>query len=467
MLKINKINWFGVLLGFLFIVILFTRTLPYLIYGPFGFGYDLGIYKKTFESIISFKDILSSEIYFLPAFLAYLLNIVHISTDLLLYFAYILFSLITGFSLYKLTKELFSKETALISVFIFAISYIQIFGSNFYLYKAFLGAGMMLLAFYFYSKKSYWFYIFAFLLAITQLPQFLLLIIGVTLAGLLSWKKDIKFNLIGVLSLITGFIFLSIFTPHHLINGWNIVWESILGSGINDNHHTGYFMEISTFFKKEAWIFIFGLVGLAYSYKNKKARALQIALVSVILIVVLKLFFFKRYILEMDLLLIPFTANAFYILFEKFKNKLYIKKITIGLIIVVSIFTCIYWVKASRPSLSLAEVNAISIIKNRKDDNLVLTTHSKYGPWVYGFSGKLTSIPGMHNSIWTFGEWMGYKRGNTNERSKLLIETANKHGDFYLYQGVIERKDVVHVGVDIIELYNKNDTKVYLIKKSI
>jgi len=287
LLKIKqlKINWSYILLGFLLVMILLTRSIPYFLHGSFGFGYDLGIYKKVFESIVSFSDILNSEIYFLPASLGYVFNLLHLNTNILLYPLYISFSAFTGLALYKLTKQIFSKEVALISVFLFAISYIQIFGSNFYLYKAFLGAGMMLMAFYYYSKKSYWFYLFALLLAVTQLPQFLLLAAGVGLSALITLRKDIKFNLIGLSVLISGLLFLLIFTPHHLINGWNIVWDSISGAGIKDNYHTGYFMEVAYFFKKEAAIFIFGLLGLLFSYKNQKARSVQIALIAVISII--------------------------------------------------------------------------------------------------------------------------------------------------------------------------------------
>ena len=280
--KIKKdFGWSWVYLLVIFAVLFLGRYAPYLVHGPFGFGYDVGIYKHVFENTLSFSSVLNSEIYFFPAFLAYLFNLIGLSTDFLLYQAHILFGVIIAIPLYFLTKEYFGKTAALIAVPIFAISFVQIFASEFYLYKAVLGAIFMLLGFLLYTKKSYWFYPIAALLALTQLPQFMLLAVGVAGGAIVEWKKHWKFNLIGVLILVVSFLLVLIFTPHHIINAWELVRDAVLNVTAYDSHQSGLFMNIGQFFRKDGWIFVLGIVGLILSYKNSKAFPLQVGLLVV------------------------------------------------------------------------------------------------------------------------------------------------------------------------------------------
>ena len=226
-IKKLKINWFYVFLGVLFLILLINRSFPYYLYGPFGFGYDTGIYRKEFLEILSFSQVFNSPVDIFPAFLAYLFNLLHLPMNWLLYDLYIVFSAFIAVPLYLLTKEYFGKYVGAVAVVIFTVSYIQVVASEFYLYKTIIGAIFMLYAFYFYAKKSYKFYVFVFLLALTQLPQLLLLVLGVGVAALFGGKKNLKFNLIGLLVLVAAGGLLLIFRSDYMLGALDLAISTL------------------------------------------------------------------------------------------------------------------------------------------------------------------------------------------------------------------------------------------------
>lgn len=439
-----------------------SRAMPYFLHGPFGFGYDTGIYKKTFEDIKSFSDIFSSQVYILPSFLAWLFNLLHLPMRILLYGLHIFSSVFLAIPLYLLTKEYFGKFAGLTAVMIFSVSYVQLFASEFYLYKAVLGAIFMFYAFYFYTKKSKLFYLFTGLLALTQLPQLVLLVFGIGVASFVEFKKNLKFNLIGIGIVLSLILFTFLFAPQHIVNAWNIISARLSGTTAYDAHQSGLFMPFTEFLRYEFILFFVGLAGIILSFKRKEIWPLTFATIFVLVIIVEKIFFENRYIMEMELMMIPFASFMVVKFVNKSLKELKGRFLFVLILVLISFAGSAYYVATTRPALGKGEIWALDIMKQKDDVKYVFVTNTFYAPWVYGFTGKTIIAPGIFESVWDFDTFIKYQKGNAFEKMQMLLDLSKKYGKFYLFQGLREKDDKLGGRSPLIkEIFFYNNARIY------
>lgn len=436
--------------------------MPYILHGPFGFGYDTGIYKKIFEGITTFAGILKSEIYLLPAFLAYVFNSLGLPLDWLLYYVHIFFSVAIAVPLYLLTKHYFGKAAGVLAIVIFTISYAQLFASEFYLYKAEMGAFFMLFAFYFYARRSLWFYLFAFLLAITQLPQFLILTAGVSIASVFGLRKELKYHGLVSLVLILSVLFLLIVSPQHILSAVEVVSGALRGDPSFDAHFTGLFISVGEYLGKEWWMVLLCVAGLCLSYKKKNILALYVSLLFLFVVVFGRLFFEKRFVMEMDLLMIPFVSYMPIVVFDRFFKFNFMKILAVLVVLsTVGVFTYYYFV-TTHAAISRFEVWALDYINKNEDINYVLVTDSVYAPWMYGFSDKITLAPGIFESVWSYDQFMKYHGGSVEDKIAMLFDISKKYGAYLLFEGIRDSHFKFNEKTSYIEkVFDVGDTVVY------
>ncbi len=461
---LSKINWFYLLFGALFVILLVNRSFPYISYGPFGFGYDTGIYKKTFEGIHNFSDIFSSAVDIFPSFLAYIFNLFGVPLSWLLYYSHVLISALIAIPLYLLTKEYFGKYAGIAAIAIFTVSYVQVLASEFYLYKAVLGSFFMLFAFYFYSKKSFIFYIFAFLLALTQLPQLLLLAFGIGIATFTGGKKYFKFNLIGFFTLLGALLILLIFKAEYLFGAVNVVLSSLNAQNTMNSHQTGLFMTLPAYLHRSYIILACGILGFILSIKQwRKIIVLQASTAFVFVIVFLKLFFQNRFIVELDLLLIPFAAYFLIFLVERFLNRRFVKVFLSFVVLIIVLSLSRWYYKTTFPALSIYEVWAIDVLNERTDSKYNMVINTLYAPWIYGFSNKITLASGIFESVWDYDQWAKYVSiSDDEERAEMLIQVTEKYGKYYLFVGSREPHPEIEKQSDKIKkIFDVNGATIY------
>ncbi|MCX6733872.1 MAG: hypothetical protein NTX63_03585 [Candidatus Peregrinibacteria bacterium] len=432
---------FAILFAFLLLFLAIVRSVPYFLHGPFGFGYDTGIYKKSFEDIKNFSDIFRSQVYLFPSFLAYLMNVLHIPMGFLLYGVHIFMSIFIAIPLYLLTKQYFGRHAGVLAVALFTVSYVQVFASEFYLFKAVMGAVFMLYAFLYFTRKSNLFYLFAGLLALTQLPQLVLLVFGIAVASLVDWKKNLKFNLIGFWVVICALLLIFVLAPQQITEGWDVVMARLSGKISFDAHQAGLFMPFREFFVREFLLVIFGVLGVAFSVRRKEVLPLIAALIFVSSVVIGKVFFENRFVMEMELLLTPFAAFMIVKTFGKIFVRKYMKIVSVILIVFfVSIYT-LFYVSTTYPALTRNEVTAVKILQDKHDIPYVFVTNTTYAPWMYGFSGKEVLAPGIFNSVWNFGEFLAYQQSSKVEKTQKLLNLARKYGPYYYFEGERQESD--------------------------
>ncbi|MBT3864724.1 hypothetical protein HOE67_01890 [Candidatus Peregrinibacteria bacterium] len=459
-------KWFYVIFWSLILILFVSRAMPYWMHGPFGFGYDVGIYKHVFEGIRTLPDVLGSEVYPFPSFLAYLVNLLGLPVDWLLYHAHILFSVLVVVPLYFLTKDLFGKVAGLLAIVIFTISYTQVFGSEFYLYKAELGAIFMLASLLFYMRRSYWFFLFVVLLGLTQLPQYIVMVAGIGTAAFFGLWKDYKYNFLVLLSFVLAFDFVAILSPHHIWNAWDVVQGSLLGEAVLSSHHSGLFISLREFLGKESVVFLLAASGFVLTLKKKGVLALQASLAFVTLVVVARLFFENRFVLEMHFLLIPFAAYFIYKVFKAVVEEKGLSEKVWALGGVALVFISGYIVYGyyltTRAALSEYEQWALQVINEKEDSKNIMVSSSIYAPWAYGFSGKTTLAPGIFSSVWSYEDQVEYFTGEAEDRALMLLDIAKKRGKFYLFEGQSQDRSFIEAESECItKIFDVGDATVY------
>lgn len=454
-------KWFCILFGILLLILVWGRSAPYFLYGPFGFGYDTGIYKKSFEDIKNFSDIFSSQLSIFPSFLAYLMNLLRIPMGFLLYGAHIFMSVFLVIPLYILTREYFGKYAGIVTTAIFTISYVQVFASEFYLFKAVMGAIFMLYAFIYFARKSYLFYIFAGLLTLTQLPQLVLLAFGVGVATIFEWKKYLKFNLIGLGIIALGLLFIFLTAPQQLTNARDIVLARLNGETAYDLHQAGLFMPSNEFFIKEFILIVFGFAGVISSFRKKEVFPVLASLIFVSVIVLGKIFFENRFVMELELLLIPFGAFMIVRIFEKILIKK-IAKIAAAILIIAGSFSfTLHYFSTTYPSLTKYEIIALESIKRKNDVRYIFVTNTFYATWAYGFSGKEVLAPGIFNNVWNFEEFIDYQKSSKIKKIQKLLNLARKYGKYYYFEGERQKSDNLKDSSPFIrEIYQLGDVRI-------
>jgi hypothetical protein len=453
-------------LGLVIACLIFARLYVYMKYGVFGFGFDYGIYKHEFESLLSFKDVVFSQIYFIPAFIAFALNKFGVPMHFYLDYFYLFLCVLAGLSCFYVAKRQFGLRTAVVALMIFTVSYVQVFAAQFYLFKAVFSASFFVLGMYLYSVKSYFFIPVISVVALTQLPQFLILAFATGVCSLIDYRKNKKFIiLLWSIFAVIGCLLLVVF-GEQVRAGVDLVWKALLDSPTTEKHQSGLFVNLKYYLSVSYWIFVPAVIGLFLLLRKQLERYLVylIGIGSLLLIIWFKLFFEDRYVFELDLLLIPFAAYFIVDLYKLISSK-FVKGIYLFVLISWFVVLNFYYFSTSYPSLNSHEAWGVEVIQERTEADKVLVLNTSYATWMYGFSDKTVLSPGMFESVWNFEEWAKFNQSDDEGKRQALREVYEKYGTYYLYVGRFDKKiDFTNYESQFQKLYDIGGVAVYLVK---
>jgi len=387
-LKLNKklhysLLTFGLLLTFI------VRFIPYL-NNKIPLGYDAGIYKYGIEFGLKNLDnwILRGGLE--PGFL-YLISFLKLflTSQFILTYLLILFTVLLGFIIYLTTKEFYSKEAGLISLFIYCFSIIQFKAFWYMYYKNIIGMCLALLAIYFLKKdKRVLFILTGGILGSIHRPTFYIFGLSYLVYTILQTKK-LKYNIInGVLILATA----SVFYLGKFKDSILIMFEPVLEGFIQTGESPGTFINFFTFEFAILAYLPFAVIGLIYFIKKRDFNMITIWSILSFIIVYFQFFFFNRFIIMLDLVLIILSGIGFSILLQ---NKFKFKKIIV-LVLILSLGILAFQESInSRPLINENELNTIKQLQNTEEEAFVMATSSNYSPWVLGYSERKTIAPGL------------------------------------------------------------------------
>ena len=433
--KNNLQSWQEYLiLGLSLIFYLFTRLWMWFEYDMAGFGYDTGIYRHHILGYFSSPG----EIPFGFSAFSNWLMLLGNNVDKILFGWYLLISVFIFLTLYLVAKKYFqSTLVALFSVLLFISSVVQFEFFWWYYYRQFLALFLILLTFLFIHYRSY-LIIFS-LLAIGIIHPLSLIPLGLSLVIYLFFadKETRKFLFIsGSIS----FILL-------LILNWQELWVYIQDffhyRGLAENfvqagYHefTGQFIGWNDWLKYSVLYLPFGLVGLVKYCKKQKL--LTIFLLVNIILILLKIVFYRRFFVFVDLAFILFASAFLSDVWGKVKGKSHRLSVHIGivLLIVVCLGRTTVYILDKEPLIYPIELESIKQISELvTDSDYVLSINSKYSPWLYGYSGKKVIAPGLFEyNQWNREGWNKFWYAHDNEVKLEMLKEYNI-SPMYIYKG--------------------------------
>lgn len=452
----NKNLHIGLLILAIFLIIGF-RIIPYLS-NSIPLGYDAGIYKYGIESFDSqgFGIADWAKGAFSPGFLYLTKGLMFLfSSQTILTTIFILFNLILGLSIYFATKEYFNKQTALIALFLYAVSIIQFKVFSYLYYKNIIALSLMLWSLYFLKKdKKIPFIIFGALTGAMHLPTFYIFGLSYIFFSIKDYKKY-KTNIINGLWILglTAISYIGFF-KQAILPLINPVLESFVETGTAP----GTFINFFTYQFATLAYLPFAILGFFALAKKRQFNMLFFWTLITAIIVYFQFFFFNRFIIHLDIALIILSALGFSLIIEN-KKKL-------GIIILIAMlfsagFVTLNEARNAKPFIEKEELFAIESLNSIESDAFVMATHSYYSPWVLGYSNRKTIAPGLFDyNKWNIEEWkVFWTTGDLNITKQLLSKYEKP---LYLFIGKYQKTDIEKLNNNCFDkIIDKGGAKVY------
>lgn len=305
--------------------------------------------------------------------------------------------------LYWAVKKLMDKKTALLAVFLLTISAVQ-FRTFWYFYvKNVLALGLMILALYFLSqKKLIKTLVFSLLVAIFHLPTFLMLFLIILMSNI---------KIAALVILLAGLAYLT--------NFQQAIKPFLLPLLTISKGNSGSFYSLTISWLLTLLYLPLTIYGLRLFKKNKaNLRPFFAGAIVTLVWVIMRLFFYNRFFITLNIFLIFWAAIGLKQLMEKYKQHLDLWQfyLAIGIIFIIA-----FIFKTSQPLISKQLFEEIKEFKAETNANL-LTTDKADPAWLLGW----TNYPviawnyGGEDKYWSDEEWNQFFNTDVWEKADLL-----------------------------------------------
>ncbi|MCK9568242.1 glycosyltransferase family 39 protein [Candidatus Pacearchaeota archaeon] len=456
-----------ILFGIAIFFIILTRVIPY-IGNSIPLGYDAGIYKYGIEYGLKNLDNWILQGGHEPLFL-YMMEPLKIffSTQTLLTYGLIFFSVLLGISIYFVTKEFFNKTTGIIALLIYSVSSIQFLTFTYMYYRNILGLTLALFSIYFLKKSEknknfiWLFILLGGLLGAIHRPTFYIFGLSYLLYVVTSPFKDKKYNFnilkknifcgLGIL-LVAGLFYIGKFKQAILV-----MIDPLISQFIQTGESSGTFINFFTYQFSVLAYLPFALIGIFILFKKRKFNLLLFWALVTSAIVYFQLFFFNRFIIHLDIALIILSAYGFSLLIE---NKKKLGTIILIALLLSSGFVTLNQSVNTQPLITEQEFNTIKYLQNTETDSYVMSTSSNYSPWILGYSERKTIAPGLFDyGNHTQEEWIVFWTTEEISQIKEFMKVYPK--PLYLFVGSKQNDNFAKFSECFEIYYQEGENKIY------
>ncbi|MFH1289860.1 MAG: hypothetical protein ABIH92_00455 [Nanoarchaeota archaeon] len=458
------------------VLMLMFRVIPYLGNG-IPLGYDTGIYKYGIESFASSGFSVDSWVKgaFTPGFLYLMVPLVKMfSSDFILIWLYIGFTLLLGVAIYFFSKEYVGKKASLIAVLLYAVSIVQFKVFAFMYYKNIIALSCLLFALFFLKRsckgahpptlnragKKYhtssppdrvglsdnvgksgrgnanggfnwsrlWFIVFGVLTGIMHRPTFFifgLAFISLTVQDYKNFGKNVLSGLLILVVTIAAYIG---FWEEAIFPLFKPVAESFIEPGTAP----GTFLSFFTYQFSTLFYLPFAILGFMYLAWKKQFNMLFFLTAITAIIVYFQFFFFNRFIIHLDVFMIVLAGSGFALLIE---NKKKLGVVVLVLMLFSAGFVTLQEARHVRPLISDDGLDLIESLGDRvEQDAMIMVLSSEYSPWVLAYSDRRTIAPGLfEENLWSAEQWEMFWNSQSELETRALVEVYDK--PLYLFAG--------------------------------
>ncbi len=399
---INKKLQIGLFISAIFFIILF-RIIPYL-NNSILLGYDAGIYKYAIEKgLAEMPQWIITGVTMEPLFL-YLMEPIKLffSSQFILTGLFIGFCILLGVAIYLVTKEFFNKQTAIISLLIYAFSSIQFLTFSYMYYRNIIGLSLALFAIYFLKKSEnnkkfiWWFIIFGGLTGAIHRPTFYIFGLSYFFYAFISPLKNRKYDFHKMkLNILYGIGILIIASLFYL-GKWKesifMMIRPVAQGFLQTGEASGTFINFFTYQFSVLTYLAFAILGFFILLKRKQFNMVFFWVLITSIIVYFQFFFFNRFIIHLDIGLIILASLGFSIII---KNKKKFGTIILIVMLFSAGFVALNESRNTQPLITKTELETIEYLQNTEENAFVMATSSRYSPWVLGYSERKTIAPGL------------------------------------------------------------------------
>ncbi len=400
-----------------------------------AFWYDPGLYRLLFVDYINnlpninFDNLSWRDRSAYPPFLGFLWNILYIigfNVDNLLSFWLGFFSVITWIFIYLNLKK-YSKITWIIGVILFMISVVQYksFAMNYY--KQIIWVIFFLAIFYLFEKKKYLLSIPLVISVFTiHRPSglfFLLVFVVYKIFDFIKYRNEKKYLeknikkkgnkekfdntmftykdvLFVLLSWIVALLMYLPLFQELILNLIKPLTTTIASSGPSWS-----FFSVSDFIKYSYLFIVISLYWFYLKIKNKDFDYIFIWYLVWALWIILKLFFYNRFLIFFDIFVILLAAYSFGIIFKENKKLFYF--LFIWFFFLQSYFYYNYVSSNNKAEISQIELDNIKKINTIVPENSMLMVNSRSrSAWLAWYTLKPVIAPWLFEyDKWTLDDW--------------------------------------------------------------
>ncbi len=417
-----------------FLFALSVRLFPHT-HSTVPLGYDPGLYKHTMELYASAlpqipeADLAGWVKEMMPQGLPVLSDTLHVVAGAdALEFMNFLFPFLGAFLVFPVfvvTRGLFGQRAGLVAAVLYAVSYTQFDVFTMFYFKNVLGLMFLLFSIYALEKKRYGLMAVMFAaLGIFHRPEFLLFALILIPYFILHRRKGIVFAALGAAALIALF----------WIPRWEANWAVLSGTieTAITNIETGEALGGGTFFDFATYRAVslaylpFTLIGAMYLALRRDWNSIFFYFVISSIIVLFQLFFFKRFIIPLDIAFVILAAVGIECTLLRRGGMVKVAAVIIVLLLIaVAGMPTVDGTRSAKPLITEQQLEAVQwIAENTEEDAYILAT-SYDAPWVLGWSQRRVIAPGLF-------EWSAHGEKEWAEFLKAGdLETAERFLDAY------------------------------------
>ena len=412
-------------LGSIFVVLLLAKFLiPLLRFGSVPLGYDAGIYRYLF---IQYQEALSHfTMPDLPDFAReHPLGLFLLSTpilslgvpvDWLTGWIWNLFVPLVGMLLAWVTGRRCGWKVGVWTLLCVFLSHAFYDGFTAMYWKTYVALFWMVLTFYFIEQKSWWGVVTGAWTLVSHHQTGLLFVLVLGTWGLLNiYKKAFSLQLsafsiciMGIAFVFVGLLYLPIFQEsvlRHIPTLFQL-WKAPGGS----------FPEPLFYTRITGILLLLGAAGFLKSLEKEQWTLWQLAVLWSGVFVLFRLMFYRRFMLQLDFFLLPFSASFIVFLWERYRS--------IGgrlSLIVVLIVQGVLSVQAALQRLPKVDAATFSVVRSLPSglphDATVIALEDQSAVLLRGWLPfHRVGGPGLFELSWSYEEWEKFLLGSPKER---------------------------------------------------
>ena len=423
----------------------FYRLTPYLS-SDIPLGYDPWIYKAYFDEMfntlpnISLLDIDKWMLWAFEPWIWFINNIFQIigfSSDFILSFWLVFFSIITGFFVYLVLKNHW-KATAILWLSIYFISIVQYKAFWWNYYKQIIWILFLLSTIYMFQKQKYMLaiplIISMFIINRASWVFFVLMFGFYKIYEIIRYKK-LRLKDIGVV-LLSWILSIWIYFPIIKEQILNLI-TPLITTIVNDWWTSGTFFTSEEFWVRSIFLLLLSFWGVyiivnQILLEKKKLELLHFWYLVWLLWTTFGLFFYNRLYINFDIFIIIFAAIFLWYLFDNYK-KIFI--VVASLFFVLQSYGYLDYVKNNSNALiDQIEFDKIKEISTLiEEDAMIMVTHKNYSPWLIWYARRDVIAPWLFDwNKWSLEDWKKWWGSDWSVKCEMLKDYS-EYENLYLW----------------------------------